>query len=77
MIPPNQEAAYFSLYEISERGTSWIGPVVFGLAVQLTGSSRVALLPLIAFFVIGIVMLLFTNMRQAIRAAGNEVPAVV
>lgn len=77
MIPHNQEAAYFSLYEISERGTSWIGPIVFGLAVQVTGSSRVALLPLIAFFVIGIVMLLPINMRQAIVDAGNEVPAVV
>lgn len=77
MIPANQESAYFSLYEISERGTSWIGPIVFGLAVQLTGSSRVSLLPLIAFFVIGIVLLLATNMRQAIAAAGNEVPAVV
>ncbi len=77
MIPANQESAYFSLYEISERGTSWIGPVVFGLAVQMTGSSRVALLPLIAFFVIGIVILLFTNVRQAIADAGNEVPAVV
>ncbi len=77
MIPPHQESAYFSLYEISERGTSWIGPIVFGLAVQFTGSSRVALLPLIAFFVIGIALLLATNMRQAIAAAGNEVPAVV
>lgn len=77
MIPQNQESAYFSLYEISERGTSWIGPVVFGLAVQMTGSSRSALLPLIAFFVIGVVMLFFTNIRQAIVDAGNEVPAVV
>ncbi|MCG3211421.1 MAG: hypothetical protein FOGNACKC_05067 [Anaerolineae bacterium] len=77
MIPLHQESAYFSLYEISERGTSWIGPIVFGLAVQFTGSSRVALLPLIAFFVIGIALLLATNMRQAIAAAGNEVPAVV
>lgn len=77
MIPPNQEAAYFSLYEISERGTSWIGPIVFGLAVQITGSSRAALLPLIAFFVTGIIILLLTNMRQAIEDAGNEVPAVV
>ena len=77
MIPANQESAYFSLYEISERGTSWIGPIVFGLAVQVTGSSRSALLPLIAFFVIGIVMLLFTNARQAIWDAGNVVPAVV
>ncbi len=77
MIPANQESAYFSLYEISERGTSWIGPAVFGLAVQVTGSSRVALLPLIAFFVIGIVILFFTNVRQAIEDAGNEAPAVV
>ncbi|MCB0192477.1 MAG: MFS transporter [Anaerolineae bacterium] len=77
MIPANQESAYFSLYEISERGTSWIGPVVFGLAVQMTGSSRAALLPLIAFFIIGIAILLPTNLRQAIRDAGNEVPARV
>jgi UMF1 family MFS transporter len=77
MIPKNQESAYFSLYEITERGTSWIGPVVFGLAVQVTGSSRSALLPLIAFFVIGIGILLSVNVRQAIQDAGNEVPAVV
>jgi UMF1 family MFS transporter len=77
MIPANQEAAYFSLYEISERGTSWVGPLVFGLAVQITGSSRMALLPLIAFFVAGIVVLLFTNVRRAIQDAGNDVPPVV
>jgi len=74
MIPHNQEAAYFSLYEISERGTSWIGPLVFGMAVQITGSARTALLPIAAFFVFGIVVLLFTDMRQAIQDAGNEVP---
>jgi UMF1 family MFS transporter len=30
MVPANRESAYFSLYEISERGTSWLGPLVFG-----------------------------------------------
>ncbi len=77
MIPHSRESAYFGLYEISERGTSWIGPIVFGLAVQLTGSARVAILPIIAFFLFGIVVLYFTNVREAIREAGNEVPAVV
>lgn len=77
MIPHNRESAYFGLYEISERGTSWIGPIVFGLAVQMTGSARLAMLPIIAFFLFGIVVLYFTNVREAIRAAGNEVPAVV
>src|SRR5688572_31106660 len=40
MIPHGQEAEYFSLYEISERGTSWLGPLIFGLTLQLTGSYR-------------------------------------
>ncbi|MCB8922353.1 MAG: MFS transporter [Ardenticatenaceae bacterium] len=77
MTPRHQEAAYFSLYEISERGTSWIGPLVFGLTVQLTGSSRTAMLPIIAFFAFGILVLLTTDLRQAITAAGNEAPALV
>jgi UMF1 family MFS transporter len=77
MVPSSHQATYFSLYEISERGTSWIGPLVFGLAVQLSGSSRIALLPIIAFFLFGIIVLWLTDVRQAIADAGNEVPAIV
>ena len=77
MIPDNREAEYFSFYEISERGTSWIGPLIFGLAVQITGTQRVAILTLIAFFAIGLLLLNTTNIRRAITDAGNEVPAVI
>jgi MFS transporter, UMF1 family len=77
MVPANSESAYFSLYEISERGTSWIGSLVFGLTVQLTSSARTALLPLTAFFLIGILILLTTDVRRAIAEAGNEVPDLV
>jgi len=77
MIPKNRESEYFSLYEISERGTSWLGPVVFALALQFTGAQRVAILLLIAFFILGLIMLYFTDVEKAIREAGNEVPAVV
>jgi UMF1 family MFS transporter len=74
MVPASRESAYFSFYEISERGTSWVGPLVFGFTVQLTGSARSALLPLMAFFIAGILILLKINVRQAIADAGNEVP---
>ncbi|MFZ1399285.1 MAG: MFS transporter [Candidatus Promineifilaceae bacterium] len=77
MVPAQQESVYFSLYEVSERGTSWLGPLVFGLAVQLTGSPRSALLPLILFFAVGCALLLTTDVRQGIRDAGNELPALV
>lgn len=77
MIPENREAEYFSFYEISERGTSWIGPAVFGIAVQITGAQRIAILSLIAFFAIGLALLYVTNVKQAITDSGNKLPSVV
>ena len=74
MIPAGRESAFFGFYEISERGTSWIGPIVFGLVAQLTNSYRPAILALIVFFVGGSIILFFTNTDQAIRDAGNVVP---
>ncbi len=75
MIPHGQEAEYFSLYEISERGTSWLGPLLFGLSLQFTGSYRIAILSLIIFFIVGMFLLTRVNAAQAVREAGNEVPA--
>ncbi len=74
MIPAGRESAFFGIYAISERGTSWLGPLVFGLVAQLTNSYRPAILALIVFFVVGSLVLLFTNTTQAIREAGNTPP---
>src|SRR5687768_1941185 len=54
MIPAGKEAAFFGLYEVSERGTSWMGPLLFSIVIANTGSYRQALLSLIFFFVIEI-----------------------
>jgi UMF1 family MFS transporter len=72
MIPTGREAEYFGFYEISERGTSWIGPLVFAIAVQLTGSQRIAIISLIVFFVAGLLLLSRVNIRQAILEAGHD-----
>lgn len=77
MIPKGQEAEYFSLYEISERGTSWLAPLLFGLAFQYTGSYRVAIISLIIFFVVGLILLPFVDIRRAALDAGNEPPSRV
>jgi len=69
MIPKNKEAEFFSIYEISERGTSWLGTLVFGLAVTIYGNYRIAILSLIAFFVVGLILLPFVNTRKAIEDA--------
>jgi UMF1 family MFS transporter len=74
MIPAGKEAAFFGLYEVSERGTSWMGPLLFSIVVARTGSYRQALLSLIIFFVIGLLILLFTDTEKAIHQAGHRVP---
>jgi UMF1 family MFS transporter len=74
MIPSGHEAAFFGVYEITERGTSWLGPFVFGLVASLTGSYRQAILSLVVLFLAGMTILLFTDTEQAIRDAGNSLP---
>lgn len=74
LVPPGKEAEYFSAYEMSDRGMSWLGPLLFGITYQLTGSYRDAIISLVAFFALGFVLLARVPVRQAIRDAGNAVP---
>jgi UMF1 family MFS transporter len=74
LVPPGKEAEYFSAYEMSDRGMSWLGPLLFGLTYQLTGSYRDAIISLVAFFVIGFALLARVPIRRAIADAGNPAP---
>jgi UMF1 family MFS transporter len=77
MIPKGREGEYFSVYEISDKGTSWLCPLLFGLALQFTGSYRLAILSLLTFFVGGLLILLTVNVPRAAAEARAELPANV
>jgi UMF1 family MFS transporter len=77
LIPRGREAEYFSLYQAAERGTSWLGTLVFGVVQQATHSYRPALLALMAFFLVGFVFLARVDPEEGIREAGNTAPSVV
>lgn len=72
MIPKGKEAEYFSLYEISDKGTSWLAPLLFGLTLQFTGSYQLAILSLIVFFVLGFLVLWRVDVPRAALEAGNR-----
>lgn len=74
MIPKGRESSFFGLYEISEKGTSWMGQLMFTIIVGATGSFRQAILGLIVFFLVGTIILAFTNTTKAIHEAGNLTP---
>lgn len=75
--PADRQAAWFSLYQATQQGTSWLATLVFGLVHQLTGSYRPALGALLAFFVAATVLLVRTDLRRAIADAGNPQPRVL
>jgi UMF1 family MFS transporter len=72
MIPKGKEAEYFSLYEISDKGTSWLAPLIFGLALQFTGSYEWAVASLIVFFAAGIVVLGKVDVQRGMKEAEAE-----
>ncbi|HET9518464.1 MAG TPA: MFS transporter, partial [Actinoplanes sp.] len=77
LIPKGREGEYYGFYEISDKGTSWLGPLAFGLVFQLTNSYRIGLVSLLVFFVVGGVLLACVPIRRAIVAAGNAPPKVL
>jgi UMF1 family MFS transporter len=71
MIPAARSAEFFAFFAIAERAASILGPLTFTAAVLLTGSSRVAVLWLGAFFAVGALLLLRVDVaRGRARAKG-------
>jgi MFS transporter, UMF1 family len=77
LVPRGRVAEYFALYTLGERGTSSLGPLVFSLVANATGSFRPAILSLIGFLAVGFVVLALVPVRRGIRAAGNPEPELV
>ncbi|MBA3264832.1 MAG: MFS transporter [Nocardioidaceae bacterium] len=77
LIPRGREAEYFALYQAGERGTSWLGTLIFGLVHQWTDSYRPAIFALMVFFVVGLALLSRVDVRRGIAEAGNQAPRVV
>jgi MFS transporter, UMF1 family len=72
MIPAGREASFFGLYEISERGSSWIGPFIFGTVAGATGSYRQAILSVVGLFLAGLLLLAVTDTDRATKDAAAE-----
>lgn len=57
MIPPHKSGEFFGFYSVFEKFAGIFGPLLFYVMIELTGSSRNAILSILAFFVVGAAML--------------------
>ena len=78
LIPEGKEGEYFGFYEISDKGTSWLGPLLVrpGVPADRPLPGRPSSL-LIGSSWSGSSLLLAVPMRRAIVAAGNTPPRVL
>ena len=64
MVPPHKSAEFFGFYSVFEKFAGVVGPLLFDLAITMTGSSRSAILSVIAFFVVGAAILSRVNVSE-------------
>ena len=57
LIPPAQAGQFFGFYNMLGKFAAVLGPSVVGIVAATTGNPRLSILALIAFFIIGIVVL--------------------
>lgn len=64
LIPKSRSAEFYSFYDVSSKFAGIIGPAVFGIVGQLTGSSRLSILSLVVFFVVGGLLLITVDVKK-------------
>jgi UMF1 family MFS transporter len=72
MSPPSKSAEFFGFYNVSSKFAGIIGPALFGIVGQLTGSSRLSIISVIFFFFSGALVLTKVDHTQGIKAAMSE-----
>ena len=71
MIPAEASAEFYGFYSVFSKFSAIWGPAIFGIIKQVTGSSRISIVSLIVFFIVGFIMLMFVNIDKA-REAKNS-----
>ena len=72
LTPPGREAEFFSLYEITDKGSSWMGPLIVGIMHSQTGEIRYSFVYILGVMLIPILGLIFLVDHEAgMKAVGR------
>ena len=69
LIPRQRSTEFFGFFAVCEKFAGIFGPAVFALLTLATGSSRTAILALVAFFAVGGLLLSRVDVEEGQRAA--------
>jgi UMF1 family MFS transporter len=77
MIPAHKSGEFFGFFSVFEKFAGIFGPLIFAGTIAATGSSRNAILSVIAFFAVGALVLTFVDIEEGRRAAAEAEAAVL
>lgn len=72
LIPPSKSAEFFSFFSVFEKFASILGPLVFGWVSLIMGASRLSIVSLVIFFVIGMFLLRSVDVERGTAVAQAE-----
>jgi len=77
MVPKSQSAEFFGFFSTSSKFAGILGPLLFGVVSQVAGGSRLSIISLVIFFVVGGFLLTRVDEQEGIRVAREEDAAIL
>ena len=72
MLPKSQSAEFYSFFSVSEKVAGSFGPFLFGIVSTIMGGSRLSIVSLIIFFIVGGYLLTRVDEAEGMRVAKEE-----
>ncbi|MEP6778548.1 MAG: MFS transporter, partial [Gemmatimonadaceae bacterium] len=69
LVPKHKSGEFFGFYSVFEKFGGILGPLLFAIALGQSGSSRIAILSIVAFFIVGGAILAMVNVKAGEEAA--------
>jgi UMF1 family MFS transporter len=77
MMPKSKSAEFYGFFSVFEKFASVAGPLLFGVVSTLMGESRLSIVSLIVFFVVGAFLLTRVNVERGIESALKDEQTLV
>ena len=65
LAPPEKMTQFFGLFAFSGKVTAFLAPFLVAFVTQQSGSQRIGMAAVLAFLIIGVVMMLFVKTKQS------------
>ena len=75
MVPKHKTAEFFGFFSTSSKFAGIFGPLLFGVVSQLAGGSRLSIVAVVVFFIVGGLLLTRVDPREGIAVAKEATAA--